>query len=271
MKPLTSSMTRKEKSTRHLFLIIMSTVFMVSCATSSAPEVREYELSDKRCATTFKRITNVIKYFPPNPKTYANPIMYNEDGIGMRGYDMYGDLHYRGCVPMGLTPDKHEAFTWYQHAALGHVPESQYKLGKMLYLGDGIESNRKLGISWLMSAAAEGSEAARKLLLELQIEPPKPLSITSYDTYVARHQRMIQESRQQFWSDVANLATIALSIQPKPISKSQTVEPYPVQPRPELKLITRPRPVYCTSNAYVSTSEAANSVYLTGMITTFCH
>jgi TPR repeat protein len=56
---------------------------------------------------------------------------------------------------------------WYRRAAdRGHA-DAQYNLGFMYLLGEGVPSNHKEGLQWLLGAADQGDEAAFRLLADL--------------------------------------------------------------------------------------------------------
>lgn len=178
-------------------------------STSSDPADREAELSAKKCAATYKRMLNFVKYWPPGNQLADDYMMYRSDKIGHRGYDLLGDVYYRGCGAANLAPDKIAAAVWYQNAAVVHLPESQWKLGKMFYEGDGIPQNKEVGITWITSAAIEGSPEAVKYLSSKGEPVPQPVFPNSYmvaaEQSKNKHQAAAVAERARVVRDLANV------------------------------------------------------------------
>lgn len=179
-------------------------------STTTDQDKRESQLSDKKCATTYKRLQNVLKYIPvPDVGSDQEKYAYIRDAQGHLGiltYDMLGDIYYRGCLKAKLEPDKEAAAFWYQVAAIRHVPESQWKLGKMLVEGDGIPQDNEMGMAWVSSAAIEGSTQAASYLTAAG-EPMPPVNIPNTftvvrDAYVDQLDAQRAIERQQFLSDL---------------------------------------------------------------------
>lgn len=248
-------------------------------STSSDPAVREEQLSEKKCATTYKRALNFVKYWPP--ESQGGYMMYNPKLMGFRGYDLLGDIYYRGCAKANLSPDKVAAAVWYQNAAVVHLPESQWKLGRMLVEGDGIPSNKEAGLAWLTSAAIEGSSEAASYLLTLGEPVPAPVSPNSY-TLAAAHEKQKLETAQaaeraQIVRDLSGLLvtlgsayviakTNAMQVAAPPVSR--TAQPVPSSPNiAAMPKLTMTRPVYC--NTYGDASTVGNTLYL--RVNQFCY
>lgn len=234
-------------------------------STSTNPEDRAREISERRCATTFKRMQSFVKYWGPRPDLYSNYVMYSPRNVGFRGYDLLGDIYYHGCVRADLAPDKAAAVTWYQNAAIAHVPESQWKLGQMLYLGDGIEQDQKRGLSWITSAAIEGSSDAASFLRSIGEEPPHVMSPNTYETATMAARQQLSAQRAAQWrevtQDLGNLvvagATLAATAYVGQHSYSvQTPASYAPTPT----RVNRFRPVYCeyTANANLFYPNSVN-------------
>ena len=60
------------------------------------------------------------------------------------------------------------AVRWYSRAAHRGDPESQYDLGYMLLLGEGVAADRTEARRWLERAAANGHAGAAALLQDLE-------------------------------------------------------------------------------------------------------
>jgi len=67
----------------------------------------------------------------------------------------------------GSRRDDVLAVRWYSRAARRGDPESQYDLGFMLLLGEGVAADRNEARLWLERAAANGHAAAAGLLRDL--------------------------------------------------------------------------------------------------------
>ncbi len=62
--------------------------------------------------------------------------------------------------------DLAEAARWYRLAAEKGEPESQYDLGFMLLLGEGVPKNIEEGLMWLERAGGQGASSAFRLLMD---------------------------------------------------------------------------------------------------------
>jgi len=232
-------------------------------STSSDLAKRDKELGEKRCATTLKRMQSFVKYWSPNSDIYANYMMYNPKKVGFRGYDLLGDIYFRGCASANLQPDKLAALTWYQHAAVAHLPESQWKLGRMLYLGDGVHEDKNRGLQWLTSAALEGSPDAANFLRSIGQEAPAPITPNTYTSAAMAVKQQLDATRAAQWRIVTqNLGellvttvTIAASAYAGAAAYSKNRAGHDVATPTQ---VTRFRPIYChytaTANSYFSNS-----------------
>lgn len=213
-------------------------------------------------------------------------------------YDLMGDLYYYGCEYSGQSiagrvwsgkregfdPDPVIAAKYYEFAAIGHVPRSQYRLGLMLFEGDGIPRDEETGIQWLTSAALEGYQDARDYLKELGLDVPEASSPNTYSVlaqderaqYMAL-QRAIHARQQQIrqnWATVAivavgayyaadNLATGAAATTSGSTAPSTT--------QPQRVIVQRSRPVFCTSMGNVTITGTSYTAFANGTVSTFCH
>lgn len=179
----------------------------------SDPNVRAKELRHDKCKTTLKRRLTFVKYWGPTAMTMANPTMYDEDHLGFWGWLQLGDLYYFGCPKANLAPNKQQAAVWYQAAAVAHIAEAQYKLGRMLVLGDGITEDVQHGITWLQSAAREGFGQAAVGLQALGVEPPTPISPNSYAVAVANAKAHVRQERAEYWRGVmSDLGALSVTV-----------------------------------------------------------
>lgn len=257
-------------------LVALSTALLAGCATlastSTNPAERQLQLSSGRCAGTYKHMLNFVKYFPPR-RNYGW-IMYNPKKVGFRGYDLLGDVYYNGCASAGLAPDKVAAAYWHQAAAVAHVPEAQWKLGKMLFEGDGVPRNTDAGLAWLTSAAIEGStEAASYLHARGEPVPPR-IYPNSYTIAAERAHQELEAAqtaqRQQAVRDLASLlvtvgaAYIGAYVGATAAAHSHPVYSPNVSRMPQLRM---------TKPAYCSTYATANAVFDTLYVNVqrFCH
>ncbi|MCH6485030.1 sel1 repeat family protein [Pseudoxanthomonas sp. LH2527] len=261
-------------------LISASLFFFALASTSSDFAEREDQLSPKKCATTLKRAENFVKYWPPGSSDAY--IMYNPDKMGFRAYDLLGDLHFRGCEKAALSPNKVEAARWYQSAAVKHLPESQWKLGKMFYEGDGVAQDKEAGLAWLTSAAMEGSAEAAVFLQRAGEKVPTAVTPNSYSVAMehaknelargqaADRDRMVRDLAR-FLVDTATVYAVAKAAQPVVVSPSKTTIPA-APAAPTIRAVgtqplTMTKPVYCSH--FVSGSSVGDTVYVS--VSGFCN
>jgi hypothetical protein len=247
----------------HVLIVTALTMVVAGCAslvsTSTNPAERQAQLNDSRCSGTYKHMLNFAEYFPPR-RVYGY-IMYNPKKVGFRGYDLLGDVYYRGCAKADLAPDKIAAAYWYQAAAVAHVPEAQWKLGRMLLEGDGVPVNHDAGLAWLTSAAIEGSTNAATFLRAHSYPVPAPIYPNSYAVAAERAQQQLDAARaaehQQAVRDLASLLVnvgtiyVAAKVGAAAIRSEPIVHSPNVNSMPQLRMT---KPVFCT------TSGSANAV-----------
>ena len=262
---------------RHLVsLIALSTALLAGCATltstSTNPAERQLQFSSGRCAGTYKHMLNFVKYFPPR-RNYGW-VMYNPKKVGFRGYDLLGDVYYQGCASASLAPDKVAAANWYQAAAVAHVPEAQWKLGRMLFEGDGVPKNTDAGLAWLTSAAIEGStEAAGYLRAHDEPVPPR-IYPNSYAIAAERAHQELEAAqtaqRQQAVRDLAGLlvtvgvAYVGAYVGATAAAQSQPAYSPNVSRMPDLRMS---KPAFCST--YATANEVFNNLYVN--VQRFCH
>lgn len=68
---------------------------------------------------------------------------------------------------LGRGPDFERAVGWYRRAAERGHPESQYDLGFMVLLGEGVSKSPSEALRWLEMAAEAGYCEAMRLLVDL--------------------------------------------------------------------------------------------------------
>jgi TPR repeat protein len=269
MKPLiTTTITLK--------LVLCSVIVTLSaCAslegTSPKPEDRDRMLSESKCALSLKRSNNFVKYWPPvyNQRTFY---LYTLKNDAIKAYDLRADLSYYGCAGAGLQPDKVEAAKWYLFAANLHVPEAQFKLGKMMVDGDGIPKDEAAGMEWIVSAALEQDSIARDYLKQRNIAVPTVSGPNTYERIKDYYRQNEKQKRAEFWSDlggfalnVVTLAAVSYAVvdtHQAPSFSSQTAPSTANSPT-----IYRYRPAWCTSNVVAT----GGFNVLTGTVTTFCN
>lgn len=259
--------------------ILITIVFIASLAgcaslasTSTNPAERQSQLSAGRCAGTYKHMQNFVKYFPPR-RNYGW-VMYNPKKVGFRGYDLLGDVYYHGCASADLASDKVAAAYWYQAAAVAHVPEAQWKLGRMLFEGDGVPKNTDAGLAWLTSAAIEGStEAASYLRAHDEPVPPR-IYPNSYTIAAERAHQELKAAqtaqRQQAVRDLASLlVTVGAAYAGAYVGATAAAQSQPafspnVSRMPDLRMT---KPVFCTT--YATANQVMNNLYVS--VQRFCH
>lgn len=247
-----------------VLVAVSLTVALAGCAslasTSTNPADRQTQLADSRCAETYKHMLNFVKYWPP--QSNYDWIMYNPKKVGFRGYDLLGDVYYHGCAKASLAPDKVAAAYWYQAAAVAHVPEAQWKLGRMLLEGDGVPANHDAGLAWLTSAAIEGSGNAATYLRAHGYPVPTPIYPNSYTVAAERAHQELNAARtaerQQAVRDLASLLVnvgaiyVAARAGAEAAARSESILRSPnVNGMPQLRMT---KPVFCT------TSGSANAI-----------
>jgi len=76
-----------------------------------------------------------------------------------------------------IDKDISEAFQWYLKAARQKHLKSQYQVGAMYHAGSGVSQNTKKARYWLVKAAQRGIADADNLLLEIDIEKDRLMSL----------------------------------------------------------------------------------------------
>lgn len=226
------------------------------------------------------------------PKSNNTPHILN--------YELLGDMYYGGCAAKpqnvaarlwdgkrdGVAVDKQQAARYYEFAALAHVASSQFKLGKMLFEGDGIALDQETGINWLTSAALEGNKESRDYLSGLGItDIPAALSPNSYQKLAQRERQLQQiQSRamaarqrqtQENWANFAliSLAAVGAYYSGSAIAPSAATSQSMNQSTrgvPEKINLRRSRPVFCTSRVHLSV-VGEYAPFVNGTIKTFCN
>lgn len=272
MKPLKNKIYEGIGMKTFVFLLI---VVISGCATlestSSAPQDRNKAVSESRCAKSFQRMNNYVKYFPPSSRLALDYISYQDGKVGVRGYDLLGDIYFNGCDGANLRPNKGVAAYWYLNAANAHVAEAQYKLGKMMYEGDGVTKDEAAGMDWLMSAALEKNGDAIAYLSRLGISVPYSSGPNTYERIQAELRRQHKQQNAAYWSgffsDLLGVALLAgatyLAIE---ASAPTYYTPRPTSSSQNQFQVYRYKPVWCNSSF---TARASGNV-VRGTITTFC-
>lgn len=256
---------------RLLCLLVLCLPFISSTAHSrnwqTDSEFRERLLSDpKRCQRAVRNKANYLKYWPSNYS--VEPIAYAPKAHVFHTYEAFGDLSYSGCPAAAMLPNKMDAAIWYERAAVGHLAVAQFKLGRMLYEGDGIQEDRELGLQWLTSAALEKSESARQYLVHLGVDIQPSAGPTTYQQMEQEYRNMAAAQRQAAFSDAVNfvaaVATVYLEAQvaqnPAPSVQRQA----PVQ-------YVRPRPTYCTTSSFATVTSTDSLAIINATRQTFCN
>lgn len=135
-----------------------------------------------------------IMLAPPKPitpkKRKLSPFEQNkewaEEGDSMAQYRL--GLYYK--EGRGTDEDEEAAFKWFKRAAERDHAKAQYQLGYMYYQGMGVEADVDEALLWLKKAANQGSNAAKKLLPEVEefSEPLRGIARKQLDTDSAEGQ-----------------------------------------------------------------------------------
>ncbi len=251
-------------------ILCAAVIALSACAsvasTSFKLEDRDQMLSESRCAVNFKRSNKFIEYFPPvySQKT----LMLYSKHESIRAYDLRGDLFYYGCDSAGLQPDKAEAAKWYLFTANLHVPEAQFKLGKMMAEGDGIPKNETAGMEWLVSAALEQDSNARRYLEQKGVDVPRTSGPNTYERITDYNRQIAKQQNAQFWSDLGGVVILAAATYA--VVYASQAPSYSSGRQPSIThqpTIYRYKPTWCSS----SIMATAYSGIVTGTVTTFCN
>ncbi|NEZ02810.1 sel1 repeat family protein [Wenzhouxiangella sp. XN201] len=214
-------------------------------------------------------------------------------------YDLMGDIYYYGCKAekqsaldkawsgdrSGTQPNFEKAAKHYEFAAIGHVPRSQYRFGRMLLAGQGIEKDESMGIQWITSAAIEGHNEARRFMRSLGLSVPEEISPNTFSRLAQNERarqlawsRSVQERQRrtrQTWGELLQLSLAAFGAYYSGANSATgpsdlTGSNYPsdrLQQRPVLRV----KPSYCYSNVTVNVSGGDYAIFANGVITTFCY
>ena len=262
----------------YALLITVAALTLSSCASlffSVEPEDRHRILAENRCAGIYKRLTGFVQNFPPTTKTFTTDHrMYMEGYIGVRGYDIFGDIYYNGCKGANVSKQKKRAAQWYRYGAIGHVKESQYKLGKMLYEGNGIEKDKNSGLEWLASAAAEGSVPARQYLTSLGVEAPNAFHPNTFYTIQKRQKQFRKASNAQWFREsfqnLLGIATMA-AVGYYAIDAGYREPQRTVHSTTSSLDLQRFRPVFCSTTGNLTLTGNGSTAFVHGFSTTFCN
>ena len=262
----------------HALLMIAASLTLSSCASlffSVEPEDRQRILAEDRCAGIYKRLTGFVQNFPPTSTTFTTDHrMYMEGYIGVRGYDIFGDIYYNGCKKANVSAQKKLAAQWYRYGAIGHVKESQYKLGKMLYEGDGIEKDKDSALEWLASAAAEGSVHARQYLNSLGVEAPNAIHPNTFYTIQKRQKQFRKAANAQWFREsfqnLLGIATMA-AVGYYAIDAGYREPQRTVHSTTSSLDLQRFRPVFCSTTGNLTLTGSGSTAFVQGYSTTFCN
>jgi TPR repeat protein len=70
-------------------------------------------------------------------------------------------------IPEGEPDPEGKAIEWFARAAEQGHAEAQFNLGLLLLAGSGVERDEETGLRWIETAAANGSEGARRFTGEI--------------------------------------------------------------------------------------------------------
>lgn len=254
-------------------ILLVASGLLASCSYTAKPSSEQPTyFASSSCSTQWSHVKGIQKYWFPGSVIPPNYIMYKNHII--EAWQIIGDIYYSGCSSANIAQNKQTAFFWYQSAALAHVSSAQYKIGKMLLSGDGVQADRKRGIDWLSSAAIEGSDEARSYLESVGMPPPPAISPSSYQTYqeLARQELIKGQERDRaaVTRDLGRLAVNTVQLVSEAVllySVSQSLPNNATSTAPTVKYVERARPVYCS--VYSQTNELFNSVAVNANV--FCH
>lgn len=232
----------------------------------------------------------------------GSPYIYTQAGSyeytpHIMNYDLMGDFYYYGCEYSGqstlgriwhgkreaIERDPVMAAKHYEFAALGHVAHSQYRLGRMLFEGDGISKDQDMGIKWLTSAALEGSNDARSYLQDLGIDDVPPAISPNTFSLLAREEKMIERQfqraidarQQQTRENLGNFLGLAIMTVGAYYAADAAVAHETGQPASSTQqgpiIVQRNRPAFCTSTVNMAITGGTYATYANGTVSTFCN
>lgn len=296
----------------------LTLALITGCATGPKTPIasiheRASSLDERSCANNFRRIDTVVRYMADYERTpfqlreSANLnifdtgllekwhvprfghnaqwwIYQNHQHIGqtphIMNYDFLGDVYYYGCTSAGIQPDPVLAAKFYEFAAIGHVARSQYRIGRMMVEGDGIQRSEEMGIKWLTSAALEGDRNARAYLNDLGVEVPAAIAPNTFSR-LAHHERaleqnyelVMQQRAQQRRQNIGEFFTVAIVALGAFYVADAAISGVPQQApagAARASQVRRSQPVFCQSNINLLATSNRFSTYATGTMTTFC-
>lgn len=227
-------------------LAMLFACLLAGCATGTGPaKPIDSVMTSSDCVARWNRIKGIEQHWAPGGQIYY---IHYRDNL-LHAWEAIGDTYFQGCSEAGIPPDANRALSWYQAAANVHVASAQYKLGKMIYEGQGTGVDRKLGTSWLVSGAIEGSSDARSYLPTLGVEVPPAISPTSYEIYrEAARQDLVNaqgEERSRIMRDLGGMASQAVQLLAVGVIAGASASA--IQPQQTYTIINTKRPVYCTA------------------------
>ncbi len=90
-----------------------------------------------------------------------------EQGDAEGQYQLAYMYTYGFGIPEGEPDPEGKAVEWFTRAAEQGHAEAQFNLGLLLLAGSGIERDEQTGLRWIETAAANGSEGARRFTGEI--------------------------------------------------------------------------------------------------------
>lgn len=234
----------------------------------AGPWWEEELTSEKACKKAVKRHRSYVKY--NLVQETVKVACYGPKANCYQIYHFFGDLYSAGCPVADLARDKTEAAVWYERAAVGHVAAAQYKLGRMLIEGDGVETHEELGRHWLISAALEQHAPAVEFLKAARgIEITPPTGPTTYELMQQAFRNQVSAERRQMLGDASQFVLVAAGVYAAvqlgaSVDRGQEIKPAPLQ-------FARPAPVYCSSTATAFASGSESVAFVNATVTTFCH
>ena len=235
-------------------------------------EKRDKRASQSKCKSTLKKQERFLKYWRPENSLATNLVLYRTGAI--YEYEIRGDIYLSGCAKANLGADASEAAYWYLIGANFHVPSSQYKLGRLLYEGNGFPKDEAAGIDWLTSAALENNSDAKIYLSNLGIDVPKVQATSTFETLRAEAIRLHKENLAETWNTVLELTVLAagtyVAVQ-NANPPSARVLSSTASSHKRAGGIQRFKPTWCTSSALGSANSFAGYTTVPGTGNTFCY
>ena len=90
-----------------------------------------------------------------------------EQGDAEGQYQLAYMYTYGFGIPEGEPDPEGKAVEWYERAAQQGHAEAQFNLGLLLLAGSGVQRDEATGLRWIETAAANGSEGARRFTGEI--------------------------------------------------------------------------------------------------------